>query len=149
MQISSQSSVAFGPQTNIEDLPWFQMTSNRIVAYSCNLVVKSSVNENLLLLLQSTSDSAEGKAVIGVDSLKMTGVSGLHLNSSIQVPSVQSSTELFLYSPNQRISLRGPKSVSLSVGNRENASIQMTSAGRLSVHSKSDKVRLLEAKFPK
>lgn len=144
---------------------WLQMTPKKVIAHSCNLIVKSAADDNLLLLLQNSVDNQK-TAVIGVDSIQIkgtlnhiscsnflflffkfyiTGSTGLFLNSSIQVPTIESEQKLFLYSPNQRIQIRGPKKMDISVenDNSSNTFIGITSAAQLKLESTSAKVSLL------
>lgn len=53
-------------------LMWLQMTLKKVIAHSCNLIVKSAADDNLLLLLQNSVDNQK-TAVIGVDSIQIKG----------------------------------------------------------------------------
>lgn len=64
------------------------------------------------------------------------------LNSSIQVPTIYSDEKLFLYSPNQKVQIRGPKQINIFVENElsSNTFIGITSAAQLKLESTSAKV---------
>lgn len=51
---------------------WLQIAQKKVIANSCNLIVKSAADENLLLLLQDSIDNQQ-TSVIGVDSIQIKG----------------------------------------------------------------------------
>lgn len=120
------------PQQYQQDNIWMLVTPERVVGFTKKVIVRSSLDDHLLLLLQCKPSvniqhhhhhkqlepdqpvPCEPNVILGVDSFELLGPNGLNVSNSLQVPLLAGSgpdESLFLHSPTRTINIRAPRGV--------------------------------------